>query len=56
MSIHVDELSSEIQVEPEPAAPKGGEEMVWSQRERLQAMMARLQRDAQRTRSRGYDD
>ncbi len=56
MSVHVDELQSEVQVEPEATEPKGGQESVWQERDRTRAMMARLERDAHRTRSRGYDD
>lgn len=56
MSVHVDELHSEVQVEPDAPAPKGGEDLVWQERERLRALTARLRRDALRTRARGYDD
>lgn len=56
MTVHVDELVSDVQVEPDPAPQKGGEETPWNERERLRGILARLRRDALRTESRGYDD
>lgn len=56
MSVRVDEVSSEIQVEPEPDPRKLDRPDVWAERERIRAVVERLRRDALRVESRGFDD
>jgi hypothetical protein len=57
MTVHVDELVSEVSVEPEgqvPPAMAGTEE--WQALARMREHRARIWREAWRTAAEGYDD
>jgi hypothetical protein len=63
MTVHVDELSSDVTVETEAArtgaagaAAGRTETPPWQQLDALRALRDRLARDAERTRSDGYGD
>lgn len=58
MSVHVGEVTSEVVVEPEPAAGEtegqaGG--WTWADEDRFRALQERLDIDHARTRARGFD-
>jgi hypothetical protein len=57
MTTHVDEATTEVEVEPTPAAGEdSGPAELWQELARTRALDARLRRDRARTSSRGFDD
>lgn len=57
MTTQVDELTSEVSVEPEPAAaPAAAETPEWEAELRLRAQLLRLAEDRRRTAAEGFDD
>jgi hypothetical protein len=56
MSVHIDEVVSEVQAEPEPGNERAGAEKAWDQRDRIRAHLARMMRDKHRTEAKGYHD
>jgi hypothetical protein len=57
MTLRVDEITTEVVPAPEPApATETRETMEWEELAKLEALRARMLRDALRTGARGYDD
>jgi cytochrome c556 len=61
MAVRVDELTSDVTVEPEAAAPSGPAggspaRSRWQQADEFRALRERLARDAERTRAEAYSD
>jgi hypothetical protein len=58
VTVHVDELSSDVTVEPErgPAVASGSNGETPLPTEELRALLARLARDTTRTQSEGFGD
>jgi hypothetical protein len=56
MTVHVEELTSDVTSEPEPAGGAMAGPTSWQLEENLRALRARLARDAERTRAEGYSD
>ena len=57
MTIHVEELTSEVAVEPAPAQGQGaGPAADWETLARLREQLCRLREDAWRTAAEGFDD
>jgi hypothetical protein len=57
MTVHVDELTSEVTPETAPALPSGpAPATVWQEQARLRALRERAARDAARTCAEAYDD
>ncbi len=57
MGTHVDELVSDVAVEPEPGpVPAAGPPSDWETLARLREQRARLMEDAWRTAAEGFDD
>jgi len=57
MTVHVDTLSTEVSVEPEPRpADDAVQGQQWEEEARIAALRARTARDEMRTRAQGYDD
>jgi hypothetical protein len=55
MTVHVGEVVSEVVAEPGPA-PATGTVATGEDPERVRELLARLRRDALRTRAEGFDD
>ena len=57
MSVHIDQLHTEVIPEPEsPAVPGVAADMPWDEEERAREMSRRMARDLARTRAEGFDD
>jgi hypothetical protein len=58
MSVHIDQLTSEVVAEPEPAAPGGGAEAEewWDALDRVRRSASRIARDRARICAEGFDD
>jgi hypothetical protein len=57
VSVHVDELTSEVTADAAPAPPPApGPATVWQEQARLRALRERASRDAARTCAEAYDD
>jgi hypothetical protein len=61
MSVHVDELTSDVRVEPGPASGPDSQETSdaptrWQQDERYRAVHERVMRDLERVSAEGYGD
>jgi hypothetical protein len=57
MTTHVDELTSDVSVEPEPApGSAAGPAPDWEAQARLREQLCRLKEDAWRTAAEGFDD
>jgi hypothetical protein len=57
MTTHVDELTSEVSVEPQPAAGTAAAAAPdWEAQARLREQLCRLLADQQRTAAEGFDD
>jgi hypothetical protein len=57
MSVHVDELTSEVTADAAPAPPPASAPpTVWQEQARLRALRERAARDAARTCAEAYDD
>ena len=57
MTIHIDQLTSDVTPEPEPSAPAAGTSGdPWDELDRARQSHSRLIRDMRRTSSEGFDD
>lgn len=57
MGTHVDELTSDVSVEPEPApGPAAGPPPDWESLARLREQQCRMEQDRRRTAAEGFDD
>jgi hypothetical protein len=58
MTVHIDTIETEVTVEPRPeAAPDASRQTsAWMDQLRIAVLQALRERDALRTRARGYDD
>lgn len=56
MPVHIDEMTSEVTAEAEPATQTNGESTTWQEVERLRETHARIVCDQWRTAAEGYDD
>ena len=56
MAVHVEEMTTEVTAEPEPAAEGGGEAAEWQKVEQVRAAYSRMLRDQLRTAAEGFDD
>jgi hypothetical protein len=56
MTVHVDDLTTEVTTEPDAAVEPATRQESWAQREQVQAAAERLARDQARTRAEGFDD
>ena len=57
MTVHVDSLSTEVSVEPEPRpADDAKQGQQWEGEARISALRTRAARDELRTRAQAYDD
>jgi hypothetical protein len=57
VTVHIDEVTSEVVAEAEPALPSTpAEGWTWQEMERLRAMRGQLERDQARTRAEGFGD
>ena len=57
MTVHVDEITSEVIPEPEPAQAEEGQAggTTWTDQDRIRAMQRRTYVDRARTRARDFD-
>lgn len=56
MSVHVDEMTSDVVGEPAPSTTPSSGTTPWEEEERARAVAERVARDAERTRAEGFDD
>lgn len=57
MTVHIDEMVSEVTAEPEPRATAPGAAMMeWEEQERWRAARERIARDRLRIQAEDYDD
>jgi len=57
MTVHIDEMVSEVTAEPEPRATAPGAVMMeWEEQERWRAARERMTRDRLRIQAEDYDD
>jgi hypothetical protein len=56
MSVHVDEMVSEVTAESDEPAAGAREPVNWEEEARIGAALARIARDRLRTVAEGYDD
>jgi hypothetical protein len=56
MPVHVDEITSEVNVEAEPLPSQTLPTMPWQEVDRLRQAQSCLRRDSARTRAEGFDD
>ena len=58
MPVHIDQMESEVVVEPQSTTPADAaqEELEWQMRQRIAAQIVRMERDRLRTRASAYDD
>ena len=57
MAIHIDEIQTDVQVDPTPAAaPSAAPEPPWQKLQSLRQLQAQLQCDEARTRACGNED
>lgn len=57
MTVHVQDLVTDVVAEPEPRPAAGtGEQSTWDELEKVRAMNRRIERDRLRTHAAGHDD
>jgi hypothetical protein len=56
MTVHVQELVTDVVAEPEPRPAGAGEQSPWDELEKVRSMNRRIERDQRRTHAAGHDD
>ena len=56
MTIHVDEMVSEITAESDSPAAGASEQLKWEEQSKVRELQAQIARDRWRTSAEGYDD
>lgn len=56
MTVHIDNLTTEVVPEPEPPGESSDESKPWEELEQLRRSYSRMLRDLSRTAAEGFDD
>ena len=56
MTVHVDEMISDVTTEAAPQAAAAATPVIWQELERMREAHAQMVRDRRRTEAEGYDD